>query len=99
MLLLLVAERMEEVLRRSEEVLLLRMAVAAVGALVSPLSRARRGARKRGWNIVCRFGGDVQWGLNWGEMARSISRSLLFFADRRWDLAGEVTCRMRPDGR
>ena len=51
MLLLLVAERMEEVLRRSEEVLLV-LRMAAVGALVSPLSRARRGARRRGWNIV-----------------------------------------------
>lgn len=52
MLLLLVAERMEEVVRRSEEVLLLLLRMAAVGALVSPLSRARRGARRRGWNIV-----------------------------------------------
>lgn len=48
---MLVAERMEEVLRRSEEVLRM-LVVAAVGVLVSPLSRARRGARRRGWNIV-----------------------------------------------
>lgn len=60
-----------------------------MGALVSPLSRARRGARKRGWNIVCGLGGgDVQRGLNWGRDGSLYFPGPAFFRGSEMGLGG-----------